>query len=223
MSALNDPHERHRVLVVDDQTLTAKYLANSVVHRSDLELVGTAFSLAEGLTLLNDTQPRIVLVDLGLPDGSGLELLKAASRASWPCDGLVVTVFGDEASVFSAIRAGARGYILKSSGIEHIGQQIAMLIEGGSPMSPIIARSVLSLVANANIDPSPSRADAVTLTPRESEVLSLIARGYKRAEIATMLAIAIGTVGNHINSVYRKLEVRSNTEAVAKATQIGVI
>ncbi|MEO1657813.1 MAG: response regulator transcription factor [Pseudomonadota bacterium] len=217
------PDQPHKVLIVDDQVLTAEHLAKGVALRDDLQLIGMGFTLEEGLKLLTEHQPRIVLVDLGLPDGSGMDILRAISKVTWPCDALVVSVFGDEKSLVTAIRAGARGYILKSSGIDHIGQQIATLIAGGSPMSPVIARRVLSLVAEGDVAQTTQEQTVEILTAREHEILTLIARGYKRAEIASMLSIAIGTVGNHINNVYRKLEVRSNTEAVSKATKIGVL
>ena len=120
-----------------------------------------------------------------------------------------------------AIRAGAKGYLLKSDPVEAVSDQILEVIGGGSPMNPKIARYLLDNLGPG--DKTGALSDAERLTQREQEVLNLVARGYKRREIAEMLNITVGTVGIHINNTYRKLKVGTNIEAVSRASKIGLL
>jgi len=209
------------VLIVEDRLHTAARFRSAVEAHPAFTVAGIAHLLENGLQMLEDLRPRLVLIDLGLPDGSGVDLIRAVRRADWDCDSLVVSVFGDEHRVISAIRAGARGYILKTAGQLDIGESMESVIEGGSPMSPQIARYLLNLVGPDRGEHSPDAV--IDLTSREQEVLAAVARGYRRQEIATRLSISVGTVGNHINAIYRKLEVSSNVEAVLRATRMGLL
>ncbi|SOH93973.1 DNA-binding response regulator, NarL/FixJ family, contains REC and HTH domains [Monaibacterium marinum] len=209
------------VLIVEDRIHTADRLCAAVNAHPKLTVIGEAHLVERGLELLQQLRPRLLLTDLGLPDGSGVDLIRAASAADWDCDSLVVSVFGDEHRVISAIRAGARGYILKSAPSMDIGESMQSIIEGGSPMSPQIARFLLNLVGPERPD-GMENAD-IGLTQREQEVLQAVARGYRRQEIADRLSISVGTVGNHVNAIYRKLEVSSNIEAVIQATRMGLL
>lgn len=209
------------ILIVEDRADIARRLREVVDRTSGIMLVGEAASLSAGLNLLYNLQPRIVLVDIGLPDGSGIELIRAAAEAKWRCDALVISIFGDEARVISAIQAGAKGYVLKGQDITKVGEDILSVLEGGSPISPSIARHLLAMLKDAN-PTAHEDADSI-LTDRETEILKAVSRGYKRREIAEQLGISAGTVGNHITNIYRKLEVSSNMEAVAQAARIGVL
>lgn len=166
-------------------------------------------------------RPRIVLTDLGLPDGSGLEIVRAAAAAEWECETIVISVFGEETNVVEAIRAGARGYVLKFEALDRAVEVVRTVLGGGSPISPQVARHLLTLVERTPV--SASGNTACELTPRECEILALVARGYKREEVAARLSISVSTVGSHINAIYRKLEVRSNIEAVAIAGRLGLL
>lgn len=148
-----------------------------------------------------------------------MEIIAATVQTDWPCDALVISVFGDEARVLQAIQKGAKGYILKNSGLETIVDDIQAVLDGGSPISPQIARHLLSNV----ITPVRSNETESDLTEREREILQNVARGYKRSEIAEQLGISISTVGNHIHNIYRKLDVGSNIEAVSRAARMGLI
>lgn len=212
---------RHTVLIVEDRPEIAARLQRAVNEDASLICTGIAATVDQGLTLLFDSKPRVVLVDLGLPDGSGIEIVRALAQADWTVDALVVSIFGDEERVVDAIKAGARGYVLKGGDLGTIAQDIVSLIEGGSPISPAIARHVLNMLSEG-MDAKSDNSDT-SLTQREIEVLRAVARGYKRREIGEMLGISAGTVGNHITSIYRKLEVRTNIEAVARAARIGVL
>lgn len=219
--------QKHKVLIVEDRGEIAARLSDAVIKSDGFEMIGVATTLERGLDLLFAQKPRIVLIDLGLPDGSGIELIRAISGYAnesdqWICDALVISIFGDESRVVQAIQAGAKGYILKGGGLKTICDDIQSVIDGGSPMSPQIARHLLDMVKHV---PNSANTDDphIELTARETEILRAVAKGYKRREIGEKLGISAGTVGNHIHNIYRKLNVGSNMEAVALASKIGVL
>ena len=202
----------HRILIVEDKIDMAEKLSVGIGKHAKLAVLGLAYDLSTGLKLFSKLKPRIVLVDLGLPDGSGIDIIKATQKASWPCDAIVISVFGDEERVLGAIQAGARGYVLKNDLNDNISQQILEVIDGGSPISPKIARLLLAHIpAQAK---EKARENVLNLTPRETEILNLLAKGFRRREIADKFGIAVGTVGVHVNRIYEKLDVRSNVEAI---------
>lgn len=215
----------HDVVIIEDKPEIMARLQAAVAATPSLSVTGTATSLDQGLEMIFKLRPRVVLVDIGLPDGSGIEAISAAALADWPIDSLVISIFADETRVVDAIRAGAKGYILKGGDLENIGSDIQEVIKGGSPISPSIARHLLSIVSREFKDPSGEEAGDFPnpLSEREMEILRSVARGYKRREIATRLGISPGTVGNHINAIYRKLGVASNTQAVARAKRMGLL
>jgi len=210
------------VVIIEDRYEIAQRLSMAVDQTRELEVTGVAGDVDTGLKFLFESKPRIVLVDLGLPDGSGVEVIKAIGTVEWPCDALVISIFGDEARVIEALQAGAKGYILKSGNLNTIGEDVLAVIAGGSPISPQIARHLLSMVGTSSGNPNSDSAK-FTLTNRESEILNAVAKGYKRREIGEKLGISTGTVGNHINNIYQKLNVNSNTEAIAQATKMGLL
>jgi DNA-binding NarL/FixJ family response regulator len=218
----------YSVLIIEDRPDIATRLKTAVAAHASLVVGDVCWTLDHGLQRLFDLKPRVVLVDLGLPDGSGIEAIKAVAAAEWEVDALVISVFGDEARVVEAIQAGARGYILKGGDLGQVGDDIQTLIDGGSPISPAIARHVLNLLSDhvgltSGLTSGMATGRVETLTPRETEILRAIARGYKRREIGDQLGISGGTVGNHITQIYRKLKVSSNTEAVVQAAKNGMI
>jgi len=208
------------VLIVEDRRKTAEQLFQQLAVCTDLRVATPAYSVDEGLEALARERPRIVLTDMGLPDGSGLEIVRAVTAADWECESIVVSVFGDETHVIDAIRLGARGYVLKFEALDRAAEVVRNVLAGGSPISPQVARHLLTL-----IEKSPGQAEGTPqpLTPRELEILRLVSRGYKRDEVAARLSISVSTVGSHINAIYRKLEVRSNIEAVSIAARLGML
>jgi DNA-binding NarL/FixJ family response regulator len=167
------------------------------------------------------TAPDVMLVDIGLPDGNGLDLIREAQQLAARTRAMVITVFADEGHVMEAIQAGAKGYLLKDGSADYIGQSIADLIAGGSPISPSIARYLLQRFQPA---PEPAaRADGPLLTGRELEILTLVAKGFSVAEVGEVLAIAARTVTTHVQHIYKKLEVSSRSEAVFEAVNLGLI
>ncbi len=229
-----------RVAIVEDDPHSRSFLADAVQQEPDLELIGTANSVASGRTLIAK-QPDVLLVDLGLPDGSGLDLIEAATDASPRTEVAAITTFGDEAHVLGALEAGATGYLLKDASADVILASIRELFAGGSPISPSIARHLLRRLREPSARRSnevPSRSEFVAnepatdeqaterpalLTPRETTVLQQIAKGYSYEEISTALGISVHTVTTHIKHIYRKLAVRSRGEAVFEAMQLGLI
>ena len=162
-----------------------------------------------------------LLVDLGLPDGSGIELIREARQVSPATQMLVITVFADEQHVMEAIEAGAHGYLLKDGSSDYIARSIAELLAGGAPISPPIARYLLRRF-QLQSQPALARA-APMLTAREREILSLVARGFKVPEIGELLQISGHTVTTHVLHLYRKLEVNSRSEAIYEAVHLGLI
>jgi DNA-binding NarL/FixJ family response regulator len=238
-----------RVLIVEDDPTTREFFAQSVRQCAQLQLMGQAASVAEARTWLNEGGHTIdvLLTDLGLPDGSGLEVIRHALQRHPQCEALVISMFGDEDNVLSSIEAGATGYIHKDSAQGDVAHAILQLKAGASPISPMIARRVLAkyrsmlgdlkhieAVAQQNIAgaatenvapnlPAPDPSDGPPLSPREQEVLELIARGFSYAEIAKLRHVSVHTVQTHIKNLYAKLAVHNKTEAVYEATRMGLL
>lgn len=239
-------HPMWQVLVVEDDALMREFFANSVARSPALRLVAAVGSVAEARQwLYPGAQPvDVLLTDLGLPDGSGLELIRLAMALNSACEPLVISMFGDEDNVLASIEAGALGYIHKDSTPDDIAKTILDMRAGASPISPMIARRVLSKYRNfkekslqmpvecaqaaiKNVaTEDPCESDAVArgvLSPREQEVLSLIARGFSYAEIARLQDLSVHTVQTHIKRLYAKLSVHSKSEAVFEATRMGLL
>ena len=208
----------HSVLLVEDDVPTRERLANSVAEQSELELLAAVGTVAEARSHLEQATPDVLLTDLGLPDGNGVELIRELRQKGAPTQVMVVTVFGDERHVAGAIEAGALGYLLKDASSEAIGQSILELLAGGSPISPAIARYVLR-----RLQPSDTEEERPHLTDREREVLTLLVKGFTAPEVADLLKVTGHTVKTHIRKVYEKLEVHSRGEAVAEAIHLKLV
>jgi len=213
------------VALVEDDRATRERLAASVRVQESLRLVAEYQTGAEALAGLASRAPDVLLVDLGLPDMSGLELIRFASARYPQCDILVISIFGDEANVLAALEAGARGYLLKGSLQHDIAFDIRDIRDGGSPLSPVIARQMLKRLRMPGREPLPRNIgeDETMLTPREGEILNAISRGFSYAETAQMLGVSVGTVHSFLKRIYRKLAVHSKTEAVFEASRLGLI
>lgn len=212
----------YRVMIVEDDPAMRQSLQERVEKHPDLCVVGTAGTVQDGRRLITEQDGEVALVDLGLPDGDGTELIRlAAGRGR---EVMVITVFGDDRHVIAAIEAGATGYLLKDTDAESIGDSILQQIGGGSPISPSIARRLL-LKFRARETPTPEGrdTDAVHLTDRETEVLQMVSRGLTNNEIAALLGMSFHTVASHIKHIYRKLAVGSRSEAVFEAVSQGII
>jgi len=228
-----------QVLVVEDDPQMREFFASSVARAAQLQMAAAVGSVAEALAWLDQPthQVDVLLTDLGLPDGSGLEVIRHATRLNPACEPLVISMFGDEDNVLASIEAGALGYIHKDSAPDDIAQTIFLMLGGASPISPMIARKVLSKYAGSRA-PAPNAKDPLVdsvqagptenagnqvLSPREQDVLSLISRGFSYSEISRLQSVTIHTVQTHIKNLYTKLSVHSKSEAVFEATRLGLL
>jgi DNA-binding NarL/FixJ family response regulator len=239
-----------RVVLVEDNQATRSFLESCVKGHEQLALAASFGTLAPARAWFAGNEADLLLVDLGLPDGSGLDLMRDV-HARWPqCDMLVVSMFGDEENVLASIEAGAVGYVHKDDEAADIAATLLAVKHGASPISPMIARHLLrrmqpiksgaallaptvapSVAAAAPLSPAaldpmdePAMADAtVVLTRREQEVLEFIARGFSYAEIARQQGITVHTVQTYIKKLYGKLAVHSRSEAVYEANRLGLL
>ncbi len=216
----------HNVFLVEDDEATRQRLVQAINAHKSLTVVWSCATLREGLAALKTLHPDVLLVDLGLPDGSGIELIRAARLLNYAIEIMVISVFSDERHTLEAIKAGASGYLLKDSDTTYIGDAILRLLAGESPISAGIARHVLKSCRKANhsLDFAESlKKRSPKLTKREVEVLQCITKGYTYYEVASMLGMSRNTITSHIKNIYRKLEVHSRGEAVFEAMQSGLI
>lgn len=214
------------VLIVEDDAVTRKMLCLAIESDPGLKLLDAFDSVKPALAWLGSASPDVLMTDLGLPDGSGIDIIRACARRH-PCtDIIVVTMMSDEANVLACIEAGASGYVLKDAGKMDIARAVLDLRAGGSPMSPAIARMVLAKVRDKK-KPAATKAtqksDATTLTKREAAILDLIAQGESYGDVAKTLSVSVGTVQTHIKNIYGKLAVHSRGEAVYEAHRRGLL
>ncbi|WP_224761293.1 MULTISPECIES: response regulator [Brevundimonas] len=213
----------HRIAVVEDDPFVRRHLARLIDAHPELQLIGEAGGVSAGLALAAKGAD-LIIVDLGLPDGSGLEVIRTAAALPSPPRLLVLTVFGDETSVVEAVGAGADGYLLKDSADETLCADILETLNGGSPISASVAAYLLRRMRRAPQPAQPEPCEsAAAVTPREVELLNLLARGLSYREVASALSISHHTVGAHVKAIYRKLAVNSRSEAVFEAVQTGLI
>jgi DNA-binding NarL/FixJ family response regulator len=222
-----------RILVVDDDEAFRDSVRAAILPHEGLVLVAQAGSLAEAREVIARQSFDVALVDLGLPDGNGIELIRELARTRPETDVMVVTVFGDEAHVLASIEAGATGYLLKRSLHDTLAATVRELRAGGSPISPVIARQLLQRfkrpgglegTAGGGSDVLPAAPlDDGGLSERERQVLQYIAKGFTVGEIADMLRLSAHTVATHVKHIYRKLAVHTRTEAVFEAGRMGLL
>jgi DNA-binding NarL/FixJ family response regulator len=210
------------ILVVEDDDQTREYFASTLETQDRASRVDRASTFQAGLHALSTNAPDVMLVDIGLPDGSGIDLIHYARKNSPETLSMVITVFGDESIIISALEAGARGYLLKSEGPDDLRRSVAQLVGGGAPISPAIAHHLLKRFGGAADTVEPPPKDEPRLTRREREVLQLVVRGYTYQDVADSLGISRHTATSHIRGIYRKLEVHSRSEAVYEALSLGI-
>lgn len=235
------------VALVEDDVHFQHAISSAIRTSDDMKLVSLADTQASGLRALQQAPADVLLVDLGLPDGSGIEVIRA-SQVLWPtCAVMVCTTFGDEALVLRSIEAGAAGYLLKDGEPASMLEEIRILHGGGSPISPLIARQILTrfrdrgrignaptgalagsdstaiLSAARNNNDIAARDESLALSNREREVLGLITKGFTAEEIAKLMQISVHTVQTYVRRIYSKLKVTSKAEAIYEARQQGLV
>jgi DNA-binding NarL/FixJ family response regulator len=209
------------IALVEDEPTTRLAVAARLAAVEGYRVLWQAERLDQGMAELHRQPPQLLIVDLGLPDGSGLDLIAAARRLDPAIGILVLTVFGDEQKLIRAIEQGARGYLLKDEPAIGLVDAIEQLRAGGAPMSPAIARHLVSRLLRREVPPP--LAEQGVLTAREVEVLELAAKGYNHAEVARLLGLSAHTVASYTRRIYEKLEVRSRAEALFEARRLGLL
>lgn len=201
-----------RVVVVEDNKVIRESLAEFVQRDPECECVGTYATGTEALRIIPRVAPDIVLMDIQLPDISGIDCTAKLKQLLPSVQIIIVTVYEDTDRIFKALRVGACGYLLKRCTPEELGAAIREVRLGGAPMSREVARKVISFFQ----EPVKAAAEVEDLSPREREILELLAHGFANKEIAARLGVSDGTIRWHLRHVYHKLHVRSRTEAALK-------
>ncbi len=242
-----------KVLILEDNPVARSFLcrvvresfsdANHITEAGDLETARKQIRLAGGASGMHGVDPfKLILVDLELPDGNGMELL--AELGQYPATKIVTTLYSDDDHLFPALQCGADGYLLKEDRFEVLVEELQKIVRGQPPLSPAIARRLLTHFRRSGseggqapdsgfmnitgfttsrpvaIDPQP---DHERLTPRETEVLTYLSKGFTIKEIASLMGIKWFTVNDHIKSIYKKLNVSSRAEAAVLASKQGLV
>lgn len=222
MSSTHEPRSGLRIWLVEDNVIFATGVERIIGSIDGMSCCGSFRSVEQAFEKLESGEiPDVILLDVQLPNMDGITALSTLKKYAPKAQIIILTVFDDADKIFRAVCAGASGYILKSSGAAQIGEAIRQVVDGGAPMTPGVARKVLD--AFAKRDPEPSGENDYNLTPRECEILRRMAEGLVKKEIADVLNISVNTVSTHMQRVYEKLHVNTNTGAVAKALREKLI
>lgn len=210
-----------RILIADDHPFFRRGLHTLLTALPETEVVGEASTGEEAVALGEQLQPDVILMDLQMPGTNGIEATRRIVQTSPHIGVLVVTMFEDDHSVFAAMRAGARGYVLKDTDEEEMLRAIRAVGSGEAIFSSAIAQRMLTFFAEV---PRPALPQSILpeLTEREREILSLIARGYTNQQLAAQLVLSPKTVRNHISNIFSKLQVADRTQAVIRAREAGL-
>lgn len=209
---MNNMAQKIRVAVVEDVRDVAENLKIIINDEPDFQCQQVYFNAEEAMTFLPKAPVDIVLLDIGLPKASGIELMETLKDQIPETQFCMFTVFADDEKIFRSIKSGAKGYILKNENPDSIVGSLRELFHGGSPMSPTIARRVIDAFSNPKN--SMKKEIELPLSKRETELLGLLSQGLLYKEIATSVGITIGTVKQHIHNIYEKLQVNNKTEAI---------
>jgi DNA-binding NarL/FixJ family response regulator len=218
MAEPDDGASRLRVLVVDDHPLFRFGLCAALAQRDDIEVVGEAAGGQAAIAAANGTAPDVVVMDLHLPDLGGVEATRAITTTNPHIGVLVLTMFDDSESVFNAMRAGARGYLLKGAEPDELVRAVQAVARGEAIFGQSIAAQVLRYFNGLNA----STVSFPELTAREREVLELIAAGRNNSEIAQVLSLSGKTVRNHVSIIFGKLRVADRAQAIVRAREAGL-
>ena len=212
--------ERLRVLIADDHTLFRYGMQGLLSTQPDIEVVGEAKTGEEAVALAAELRPDVVLMDIKMPGMSGIEATRRILEDHPHVRILMVTMFEDDASVFTAMRAGARGYVLKDAAKDDVLSAIRAVGRGGAIFSPGIAARLMDFFTTTR--PAVPREAFPTLTEREREMLHLMAQGASNTEIARLLSLSVKTVANYVSNILHKLQVADRKGAVARARETGL-
>jgi len=211
-----------RVLLADDQALVRAGFRLILGGEPDIEVVGEAADGREAVALARRVEPDVVLMDIRMPEVDGIEATRQIARPDGGAPAvLVLTTFDLDAYVYEALRAGASGFLLKDAPEEQLVMGIRVVADGGSLFAPAVTRRLIERFAGATHRPAPPAVDE--LTPREAEILTLVARGLSNAEIAEQLIVSQHTVKSHVAHILGKLGLRDRVQAVVLAYEAGLV
>lgn len=213
-----------RIYLIEDDRTILRFVEDALRLRPDWKLVGHSDTYAHAQMMAPHSLADVFLVDLGLPDGRGEDMLRLLAEARPEAELLVFTVFGDESRLIRALQWGATGYVLKGCSPQELVEAIEQIRQGGAPISPLLARMLLKQFRQAG-DAGDGMADGPVpvLSERETDVLRLVAQGYVNKEIAQRLGIGVATVSTHVKNLYRKLAVRTRVQVVRAAQARGLL
>ena len=210
------------VCLVDDQTLVRAGIRSLLELSDSIRVVAEASDGLQAIEIIPQVKPDVVLLDMRMPNRSGLDVLKQLQAEDQLPPTIILTTFDDEQLVLAGIKAGAKGYLLKDVSLEQLVSAVKTVAAGGTLVRPAVTERLLAgLERVQNQFASLEQPDA--LTDRETEILRLMAGGYSNKEIANSLGVAEGTVKNHVSNILSKLGVRDRTRAVLKAFEIGIV
>lgn len=212
--------EKIRILLADDHTLFRVGMRSLLQSIEEVEIVGEAATGEETIKMAAELQPDVILMDIQMPDVNGIEATRQILRTSPHIGIIMLTMFKDDESVFMAMRAGARGYVLKGADQDVMLRAIRGVANGESLFSPEIAKRLIHFFSA--LQPSAPEEVFPELTAREREVLTLVAQGNNNADIAQTLGITMKTVRNHVSNIFSKLQVADRTQAVIRARDAGL-
>jgi DNA-binding NarL/FixJ family response regulator len=213
-------NDTFRVLIADDHPLFREGMRGRLDRVADIAVVGEAASGEEAVELARKLEPHVVLMDIKMPGLNGIEATREILRANPRVGVLMLTMFEDDDSVFAAMRAGAKGYLLKDSGGEGVVYAIRAVASGEAVFGPGVAERIMGFFS-APRSAAPQRAFP-ELTEREEEILSLVAQGKSNQEIARQLFVSLKTVRNHVSNILLKLQVADRAQAVIRARDAGI-
>ncbi len=214
-----------KVLVVDDHALFRRGITSVLANQENLQVVGEATNGLEAIARAGELAPDVILMDLHMPQCTGLEATQAIRTKMPQVNILVLTVSENEADLFAAVKFGAKGYILKNIEPEELTQAIFHIAQGGVIISPLMAAKLLSEFQDLSAGAAKKRAQEITadLSPREDEVLKLVAQGATNKEIADSLFISENTVKTHLRNIMDKLHLVNRSQAAAYAVKRGLV
>lgn len=212
------PTSPQAVLVLDDHVGAREWLVRAVAEAFPQARCAVAGSITAALALMAAQSFDLALLDLSLPDGSGLDLLTALQAQPKPALCVVATIYDDDEHLFTALQRGVQGYVLKEQSCEQLAAMLTAMAQGQPPLSPAVARRVLRQFSA----PVKAVTQANPLTPRETEALALIGKGYSVAQAAQALRVSHHTAHDYVRSIYRKLAIASRAEAAIAARELGL-
>jgi len=205
-----------RVVLADDHAVVRKGIREFLTEPGDIEVVAEAADGAEAIALLEQEKPDVAVLDIQMPKRSGIDVCRHVRAQRWPIGVLILTAYDDDPYVLAVLQAGANGYVLKTADADDIIQAVRDVHEGKSALDPVIARKLMAQLAGRA-----ENKPIETLTPRETDVLKLAARGYTNKAIGAQLHLSDRTVQGHLANIYGKLHVATRTEAVMRAVSLG--